>query len=211
MKNFYQFKNLFLIISLVLSVSSFSFAQNSFYGKVYYGLSDAALIPNGDYYGLVGKEVEGFREFGFRFGKEFNKKWAIEVGLNSASADIKYRPNPSMVSVQGLTVLPPQERFNMLSFPILMRYSIFPFLYVNAGPMLDIQRSDNSFDIQGPDNSFKSQSGIGYLLGISAEHYFKKVGVFVHPHFKRHATIPFESNNFNLTEFGVQFGLAYSF
>ena len=68
--------------------------------------------------------------------------------------------------------------------------------------MLDIQRSENpSYD----------QSGIGYLLGIGAEHYFKKVVVFVHPHFKSHATIPFESTNYNLTEFGVQFGMGYKF
>jgi hypothetical protein len=201
-KNFYQFKNLFLIISLVLSVSSFSFAQNSFYGKVYYGISDANFLIDKDVVGLPGFDVEGFSELGFLLGKEINRNWAIEIGLNTSSADIKYRPNPSMVSVQGLTVLPPQERFKMLSFPILMRYSLFPFLYLNAGPILGFQRSENSF---------KSQSGIGYLLGIEAAHYFKKIGVFVHPHFKRHATIPFESNNFNLTEFGVQFGVGYTF
>jgi hypothetical protein len=90
----------------------------------------------------------------------------------------------------------------MISFPVLMRYSIFSFLYLNTGPMLDIQSTEN------PDYN---QSGIGYLLGISAEHYFKKVGVFVHPHFKRPATIPFESTNYNLTEFGLQFGVGYKF
>lgn len=202
MKNFFKFKNLFLIISLVLSVSSLASAQKSIYGKVYYGISDATFLINKDVVGLSGFDVEGFREFGFLLGKGLKGKWAIEIGMNSASADIKYRPHPSMIAAQGLTMLPPSERFRMLSFPVLMRYSIFPFLYVNAGPVLDFQRSDNSF---------KSQSGIGYLLGIEVAHYFKKVGLFVHPHFKRHATIPFESTNYNLTEFGVQFGVGYKF
>lgn len=152
--------------------------------------------------GGLGYDPEGFKEFGFLLGKELNEKWAIEAGLNAASADFKYVLGHSMLSAHESTMLPPSERFQMLSFPVLMRYSIFPFLYVNAGPMLDIQRSKN------PDYN---QSGIGYLLGIGAEHYLKKVGVFVHPHFKRHATIPFESTNYNLNEFGVQFGLAYKF
>jgi hypothetical protein len=212
MKNHNKLKNLLILTTLVFLLSSGAFAQDSFYGKVYYGISDAALLPDGDWYGLAGKDVEGFREFGFRFGKEFNKKWAIEVGLNSASADVKIIPHhPNMIPGDELSQSLLTENYQLLSFPVLMRYSIFPFLYINAGPMLDIQLSNNSFDIQSSGNSFKSQSGIGYLLGISAEHYFNKVGVFVHPHFKRHATIPFGSTIYNLTEFGVQFGVGYKF
>ena len=196
---------------LVVSLSLFLFlfgvktsqAQDSFYGKVFYGFSDAELLVKEEIIGGgLGYDPEGFREFGFLLGKELSKTWAIEVGLNAASADFKYVLAHSLVSAHELTMLPPSERFQMLSFPVLMRYSIFPFLYVNAGPMLDFQRSKN------PDYN---QSGIGYLLGIGAEHYFNKVGVFVHPHFKRHATIPFESTNYNLTEFGLQFGAGYRF
>lgn len=211
MKNQNKLQNLLLLTTFFLLLSSEVFAQNSFYGKVYYGISDAALLPDEIYYGLIGKDVEGFREFGFRFGKEFNKKWAIEVGLNSASADIKYRPNPSMMPADELSQSLLTENYQLLSFPVLMRYSIFSFLYINAGPILDIQRSDNSFDTQSSGNSVRSQNGIGYLVGISAEHYFKKVGVFVHSHFKRHATIPFGSTIYNLTEFGLQFGVGYKF
>lgn len=196
-----------LVVSLKLLLLFFvvqtSQAQNSFYGKVYYGTSDADLLSKEEMLGgIIGYDVVAFREFGFLLGKEFGKKWAIEAGLNSSAADFKYILKPSMHAVQESTVLPPSERFQMFSFPLLIRYSLFPFLYVNAGPMLDIQRSENpSYD----------QSGIGYFLGIGAEHYFNKIGVFVQPHFKRHASIPFESTNFNLSEFGIQFGMGYKF
>jgi hypothetical protein len=203
MKSQFNLKNLLLLSSLSLSLSYVTFAQNSFYGKVNYGISDAALLPKEEMLGGgLSYDPEGFREFGFLLGKELSKKWAIEVGLNSASADFKYVLGHSMISAHESTILPPSERFRMLSFPVLMRFSILPFLYVNAGPMLDIQRTEN------PEYN---QSGIGYLLGIGAEHYFNKVGVFIHPHFKRYATIPFESTNYNLTEFGVQLGVAYNF
>ncbi|MFD2202213.1 outer membrane beta-barrel protein [Shivajiella indica] len=202
MKNSYQHKILFLLVSIVSILSSRTFAQNTFYGKVYYGISDAAFLEKEEMIGVISKDVDGFREFGFLVGKKISKKWAIETGLNSAVADIIFKPNPSMFPVQELTILPSSESFKMFSFPVLMRYSIFPFLFVNAGPLLDIQRSENP--------SYK-QSGFGYLLGIGAEHYFKKVGFFVHPHFKRHSTIPFVSTNYNLTEFGLQFGLSYNF
>ncbi|RPA70183.1 hypothetical protein EF405_02560 [Cyclobacteriaceae bacterium YHN15] len=203
MKDQKKLKNLLLLSTLVFLFSSEVFAQSSFYGKIYYGISDAALLPKEEMLGGgLSYDPESFREFGFLLGKELSKKWAIEAGLNSAAADFKYLLGHNMLSSQESTILPPSERFRMLSFPVLMRYSIFPFLYVNAGPMLDIQRTEN------PEYN---QSGIGYLLGIGAEHYFKKVGVFIHPHFKRHATIPFESTNYNLTEFGVQLGVAYRF
>jgi hypothetical protein len=203
MKKSLPYQKFFLAMNFGILLSSATFAQDSFYGKVYYGISDTELlVKEEDYGGLLSYDPEGFMEFGFLLGKELSNTWAIEVGLNAAFADFKYVLGHSMHSAHELTMLPPSERFQMISFPVLMRYAIFPFLYVNAGPMLDIQRSKN------PDYN---QSGFGYHLGIGAEHYFNKFGVFVHPHFKRHATIPFESTNYNLTEFGVQLGVAYKF
>ncbi len=206
MKNNYIFKSFIITMTLICLVSIEAFSQNSFYGKIYYGISDAAMLAKEEMIGggIIGYDPEGFREYGFLVGKELGKKWAIEAGLNFAAADMKYRlgHSNSMHSVPESSALAPFERFQMTSIPVLMRYSIFPFLYVNAGPMLDIQRLGNST---------YTQSGLGYLVGIGAEHYFNKVGFFVHPHFKRHATIPLESTNYNLTEFGLQFGMGYKF
>jgi hypothetical protein len=204
MKNHYPLKNFLLMTTILVLLSSGAFAQNSFYGKIYYGISDAAMLAKEEMIGggIIGYDPEGFREYGFLVGKELAKKWAIEAGLNFAAADMIWKLGHSMSLAQDASVLVPFERFQMTSIPILMRYTIFPFLYVNAGPMLGIQRTDN------PDYN---QSGIGYLLGIGGEHYFNRVGFFVHPHFKRHATIPFETTNYNLTEFGLQFGVGYKF
>lgn len=183
-----------LLFVLVLFVVQTSQAQDSFYGKVYFGVSDAFMFTNLD--GAANYEIENFQEFGFQVGKELNKRWAIETGLNFAAADYYFDSNfPGENSG-------PKERFQMYSFPVLVKYSLFPFLYLSGGPMLDFQNSDKtSFD----------QSGIGFQVGIGAQHYFNNVGIFVQPHFKRHSAISFDSSVQNLVELGVQFGVAHKF
>jgi hypothetical protein len=129
MKDQKKLKNLLLLSTLVFLFSSEVFAQSSFYGKIYYGISDAALLPKEEMLGGgLSYDPESFREFGFLLGKELSKKWAIEAGLNSAAADFKYLLGHNMLFSKESTILPPSERFRMLSFPVLMRYSIFPFL-----------------------------------------------------------------------------------
>lgn len=189
-----------LVTSISLFVFFFAFqnsqAQDSFYGKAYFGTSSAALITKRGFVGGPGYDVERFREFGFLIGKELNKKWALETGVNLATANIFI--SSSIVTDIYVT----EYKYQMLTFPLLMKYSLSSNIYINGGPMLDIQSSERtSID----------QSGIGYFIGIGAQHYFNKIGVFVNPHLKRHAAISFDSSNSNLTELGVQFGVAYKF
>lgn len=189
-----------LVTSISLFVFFFAFqnsqAQDSFYGKAYFGTSSAALITKRGFVGGPGYDVERFREFGFLIGKELNKKWALETGVNLAAANIFI--SSSIVTDIYVT----EYKYQMLTFPLLMKYSLSSNIYINGGPMLDIQSSERtSID----------QSGIGYFIGIGAQHYFNKIGVFVNPHLKRHAAISFDSSNSNLTELGVQFGVAYKF
>ncbi|MCH7399720.1 PorT family protein [Belliella sp. DSM 107340] len=189
-----------LVTSISLFVFFFAFqnsqAQDSFYGKAYLGTSSAALITKRDFVGGPGYDVERFREFGFLIGKELNPKWALETGVNIATANVIVSSNA------GPDLNFTNYKFQMLSFPLLMKYSISSFLYVNGGPMLDIQSSERTSI---------NQSGIGYLIGIGAQHYFNKIGVFVNPHLKRHAAISFDSSNNNLTELGIQLGVSYKF
>ncbi|WP_373497390.1 outer membrane beta-barrel protein [Aquiflexum sp.] len=189
-----------LVVSLKLFLFLFgvqtSQAQDSFYGKAYFGTSSSALISKRGLVGTPGYNVESFKELGFLFGKEVNKKWAFETGLNIATANIFI----SSTIVTDIYVT--EYNYQMLTFPLLMKYSLSSSIYVNGGPLLDIQRSEKST---------VNQSGIGYLIGIGAEHYFNNVGIFLNPHLKRHAAISFDSSNNNLTELGIQLGVAYKF
>jgi hypothetical protein len=112
MKDQKKLKNLLFLTAVVFLLCSVAFAQNSFYGKVYYGISDAALLVKEEMLrGGISYDPQGFREFGFLLGKELSKKWAIEVGLNAASSDFKYVLGHSMLSAHESTMLPPSERF----------------------------------------------------------------------------------------------------
>ncbi|MFD2037065.1 outer membrane beta-barrel protein [Belliella marina] len=153
-------------------------------------------MTGSDYIGGPSYDVEKFREFGLLFGKELNGKWAVETGVNIAAANVIVRSGP------GPEINVTRYKFEMLSFPVIVKYSISSFLYVNGGPLLDIQRSEKSTI---------NQSGIGYLIGIGAQQYFNNVGIYLNPHLKRHAAISFDSSIENLTELGVQLGVAYKF
>ncbi len=205
MKNTYPLREVFLIFLFSLLGSSGVLAQNAFYTKAYYGVSSTDLSKKSGFVGGSSYNVDGFREFGFLIGKELSKKWEIETGLNIASANITpiidFFPQQIQASSVAIT------RFQAYNFPLLMRYNFLPFLYINAGPIITIDSSEEILSFP----SGRNQSGVGYLVGIGAQHYFNKIGFFIHPHFKRHGTVSFESANYNLTELGVQVGVGYKF
>ncbi|MBD8487450.1 hypothetical protein IFO69_01700 [Echinicola sp. CAU 1574] len=101
---------------------------------------------------------------------------------------------------------PYYKEMSVVSVAFNAHYVFWKYLFVNGGPILDFETSDN-------DNWIDSQSGVGYSLGLGGKYDFDKFLIFINPNFKRHAVIPFkkDTNHQKLTEFGVQFGLGYRF
>lgn len=189
-----------LLIGAVITLTSLSsFSQNNNELRFYYGVSDSKLLRNDDLTGAGRHDVENFSEIGLRYLGRINNNLAIETGVNYTIADLKITPH-----FMGEPVQTRAEKFELISIPVYANYTLWNFFFINGGPLVDFQRTENTTD---------SQSGIGYSLGIGGKYNFDSFIIFLNPNFKRHAVIPFEKENYHqkLTEFGIQFGLGYAF
>lgn len=188
-----------ILFFLILILSSEVFSQNNNELTIFYGFSDSSLLRKEILIGGGSKDVSNFSEFGIHYLKNIKGNLAIEIGLNFSSADI---------TNHGAPLIPPipdsYEKFKLFSIPIYANYTFLNYLFVNGGPILDFQSTENSFN---------KQSGIGYSIGFGGKYNFSHFQLFVNPNFKKHALIPFEKVNYplRLTEFGIQFGVGYVF
>lgn len=137
-----------------------------------------------------------------RYSREIVDDFYIESGLNYAKVDVEIKP-PFM----GMPIISRNEELKLLSIPLFAKYVFWHYAFINGGPLVDFQLSDSP--------TINSQSGIGCSLGFGGEYDFKHFLIYVNPDFKRHDVIPFEkySHRFQdrLTEFGIQFGIGYTF
>ncbi|MFA5299054.1 MAG: outer membrane beta-barrel protein [Lutibacter sp.] len=193
MKKTKLFLTLFVAI---MSLQSYSQKSNEF--RFYYGTSDSEFLREsmdggGNY------KITNFNEFGIKYLRQLLGNFYIETGINYSKSDVKITPE-----FMGEPVSSRFEKLEIISIPIYGNYTFWKYLFVNGGPILDFQTSDNSTD---------SQSGIGYSLGIGGKYDFNKFLIFINPNYKRHSVIPFEkeNNHQKLTELGVQIGLGYKF
>lgn len=191
-------KLILLIVILILSIHSYS--QNSNELRIYYGISDGKLLEYQDFY-AGNYEYNTLNEFGVKYLRQIKNNFSIELGLNFLKLDIK---NEILMFPTG--VLTDYEKLEIVSIPIYANYTFWKYLFVNGGPILDFQTSDNL-------NNSPSTSGIGYSIGIGGKYDFDKFLIFVNPNYKRHSVIPFKKENYprKLTEFGIQFGVGYKF
>ncbi|AWW31957.1 hypothetical protein DN752_18440 [Echinicola strongylocentroti] len=188
---------LFVIFGLTLSPVH---AQNTDEVRVYYGVAAAEFV-RAPMYGGGGYDNTGFKEFGLRYLKGISERFFIETGVNYSSSNAIFHPE-----FIGEPVESKKEEFHLISVPIYAHYTFWRHFFVNGGPLLDFDASDN------PDFIDK-QAGIGYSLGVGGKYEFQQFSLFVNPNFKQHALFPFQksSNHQKLTEFGVQFGVGYQF
>ena len=191
-------RKLLTIITLLMTIQSY--AQNSNELRVYYGISQSKLHIHEGLTGAGGFELKDFNEYGFKYLRRISGKLYLETGINYLKADVKH----GYITADGLPGESEYEKLEIISIPIYANYTFLKYLFINGGPILDFQTSDNISD---------SQSGIGYSLGIGGKYYFNNLLIFVNPNYKRHSLIPFEGKNIvnKMTEFGVQFGVGYKF
>jgi len=193
-------KNLRFILMLVITILTInSYSQNSNEVSVYYGDSTAEFLRHKNLDGAGAHEITNFNEVGIIYLRQLFDNFYIETGINYAKSDVRMAP-----AFMGEPVQPMHEKLEIISIPIYANYTFWKYLFVNGGPIINFQTSDNVSD---------SQSGIGYSLGIGGKYKFDDFLIFVNPNFKRHAVIPFEKENYHqkLTTLGVQFGIGYKF
>ncbi len=167
--------------------------------KIYYGIIDSELLRKESLVGSGSYDNKSSYEIGFKYQRNISGKFSIETGINYMSCEVKITP-----AMTGITLNPEYEDLKMISVPVYANYTFGKYFFANAGPIIDFQNSDVTFD---------SQSGIGYGIGVGGEYKFDSFLIYVNPNFKRHSVLPFDKEEYHqkLTEFGIQFGIGYEF
>lgn len=189
-----------LILTLVIALVSIqAYSQSSNEIQIHYGIYEAALLRNVNLDGGGSYKIENFNEFGLNYSRHISSHFHIETGIIFFNSNVEITPD-----FTGEPVESRKEKLELISIPFYANYTFWNYIFVNGGPMLDFQITDNSSD---------SQSGIGYSIGIGGKYYFDNLLIFVNPVFKRHSVIPFEKENYHqkLTELGIQFGIGIGF
>lgn len=188
----------YFLFVLFLNFTLNTLAQNQSEIRGFYGISSYDLKSNKSLDGGASYDPETGYELGIRYIMRLPNGLGLESGVGFYTGDIKITsaPMPDQTSRR--------ERLQITSIPVLLNYRFLDYFFVNGGPVLDFQNSDNSFD---------SQSGMGFSLGIGINHYIRNFQMFVNPNFRQYALIPFEkeNNHSKLSGLGIQFGMGYSF
>lgn len=111
----------------------------------------------------------------------------------------------------GLATGAPSTEINaqieLISIPLLARFDLGKFIFVNAGPSVD-------FEVNRIENALHSrQSGIGASVGIGAQFQITNVHLWANPFLKHHAIIPFSDQQHpaKLNVAGLAIGVDYRF
>lgn len=99
------------------------------------------MLRKADLDGAGSNDVENFSEFGFRYLRKINSNLALETGINYAIADLILSP-----AYMGEPVQIRGEEFELISIPIYANYTLWDFLFINGGPMIDFKLSGNTTD-----------------------------------------------------------------
>jgi hypothetical protein len=184
-----------LFFAGLLLISFGAFAQNENEIKVYAGTSKAFIQRQIPWFGEGSIEASNFWELGIGYSRTLVGNLGVSSGLNFSRSDILIKPAP------GVEIPTRDEKFEMLTIPLLFEYTFFKYGFLAAGPLLDFQLTENNFS---------DQSGIGYLLGPGGEYETGNLSFSLFPNLKRHSAITFngtENSKYILTELGLQLGV----
>jgi hypothetical protein len=192
-------KNIFLTAFLLFfGLSVFAQKQNEV--RLYGGLTTSDLTRHKELVGAGSVDMENTYEFGFRYLLRITEILAIETGLNYWRGDVNIAPAP----YPGLDLPSRSEKLQITSIPIYANFTFLDYFFLNGGPVMDFQASDNTID---------DQSGIGIGVGIGGKYAFRNFSIYINPNIRRYAVIPFEeeNNHQKLTSLGVELGIGYQF
>lgn len=192
-------KGVFLLLILQL-FTFYGNAQHKDEIRAYYGIAESGLITFAQLEGTASYNVESFQEFGLRYLYHTRGNLYLAGGINYLRASIATTPAPSSQPTLEIDTDP----LNIISVPLFLHLQFGRYFFINGGPSLDFQLTDNTYD---------RQSGIGLTLGLGAHYSIENFTLFVNPNVKSHAMLPFAADNYHqrLLEIGVQLGLGYQF
>lgn len=192
-----------IVLICVYAVHFELFAQSNLDVKGYFGMSGTQLARKADIVGIGGVEMNKLNEFGILLSNRFSEKFSLSGGVGYSFSEVSFQAPPCPNCSDGLIVGRISD-FKMLSFPIYAEYALGKYFFVAAGPIIDLELSN--------EETYSSQSGVGYLIGLGGRWSTEKFSFSIFPNYKRHGMIPFDnSSKFKhvLQELGVQAGVSY--
>lgn len=140
---------------------------------------------------------------GGAYQRQLTRRFYVSGGLTYSRHTYIARP----AATGGSPATETNGQVELISIPLLARFDLGKFLFVNAGPSLD-------FEANRADNAHHSrQNGIGLSAGIGAKYQISSVSLWVNPFVKQHAIISFsdERHPAKLNVAGLAIGVDYQF
>ena len=188
----------FLVI-FMLSANSI-WAQNTHVFSLNYGFGGNIMLVNG-FDKEKGFSNDGMYAVGIRYQRSFSETIALKTGID-------YSRNSILVAAGSHPYLPEDGEsswdIQLLSLPIFILYQPIEYLFIEGGPIVDLQF--NIWDSQPTD----TQAGIGLGLGIGGIYSYKNFCFSLGPFVNYHAIIQFEPyDRDRLVEMGVKLGIGF--
>jgi hypothetical protein len=195
-----------LRLSILLLI--FSLSINSIWGQknntisINYGFGGDLMLING-FVKEKGFSNDGMINLGVFYQHKLSKTIAFKTGLNYSKSYI--------LVASGYDPYDPENGeeswdTHLLSLPLFVNYQFFEYLFLEGGPMVDLQF--NACDCQPTDR----QSGIGIGLGVGGIYNYKNISFTLTPFVNYHAIIQFMPyDRDRLVEFGLKCGIGYKF
>lgn len=186
---------------LILLLSQYSYSQNKHEIGINFGITTGDLGKTVLKYGFIkgagGLQLENSKTFGIRYFRKSSKKEnrRLEIGLNYLTATLKISSDADGEPI----VISRENNYNLVSVPVYINCSFWEYFYVNGGIIFDYQNSDS-----GDYDSF----GAGFGFGLGGRYSFNKMNIYINPKLERHL---FFNEIEGLLEFGIMFGIGYSF
>jgi hypothetical protein len=196
-----RLRNSILLFAFSLSVNNI-WGQNNNTISINYGYGGDLMLING-FEKEEGFSNDGMFNIGVYYQHKLSKTIAFKTGLNYSKSNILvaagYHPYWPEAGKESWDT-------HMLSLPLFINYQFYKYLFLEGGPMVDLQF--NIWDSQPTD----TQSGVGIGLGMGGIYNYKNINFTLNPFVNYHAIIQFEPyDRERLFEFGIKCGIGYNF
>lgn len=153
------------------------------------------LVGGGSY------ESNGMQNFGISYIHGLNRVLDFETGIDYSEHHVIRHP----AFLGDATPPPTKVSARLVTVPALLRANLGNYVYLNGGPMIDIDISQS--------REISNQTGLGVALGAGGRYAFKSgISVFVNPNARLHALSSFtmQRSRYRIIETGIRVGLAYA-
>ncbi len=190
----------FLVCFMALHGQEKSVAKNQKVGITFSSFGENDVIRFNELDGAAFYEGKNFYALGIQYTCSIKNWLALETGLEFAEHDVTIHP----VNIPGADLSTREGDFMLITVPVTIKASIFKYLFINGGVILDMDISTNS--------PIDSQTGLGPIAGVGLQYEFNfGASVFLNPYLRIHSLLPFADVEYHqrVWENGFRFGILY--